>query len=449
MKYLLGLSILVAITSGLFLFLPNSKQIEIPNLNNSLASTTLASAIASSTPPAPKNLNIDEPPQKPLQNPPAVIKAVYATAWSAGNDNKVNYLTELIKNTELNAVVIDIKDYSGYVLYDIKSPLIEEYNAKEIRILKINKLIKQFHDEGIYVIARMTVFQDPVLAKARPDLAIHSKVKCQLSNVHCGTSSSTLWLDNKKLAWIDPAAKSAWDYDISIAKDAASRGFDEINFDYIRFASDGSLKDMVFPFYNSTSTYKSTVIKNFFKYLRSELMGVKISADLFGLSTVNADDLGIGQIIESAYAYFDYVSPMVYPSHYATGFLGYKNPANYPYEVVKYSMDHAAKRLSAYGEAQSETQSATSTANMTSSTTTISDLRFAISPKLRPWLQDFNLGATYTAEMVRNEIQAVYDAASSTPELLNGFMLWNPSNIYTKGALKSNTTIRMDANDTN
>jgi len=406
MKYLLGLLILIVATGGLFYFWPKERLVEITDPNN--ASSTVIS-------PEAKNPDGDDFPQKPLANPPAIIKAVYFTGWSTGVEDRVNYLTELIKTTELNAAVIDIKDYSGFVLYDIKLPEVEKYKAKEIRISKINSLIKRLHNEGIYVIARISIFQDPILAKARPDLAIHSK------------GTGRLWLDNKKLAWIDPAAKEAWDYNIAIARDAVSRGFDEINFDYIRFASDGSLNDMTFPFYNN-QMLKQGVMEDFFKYLRNELPGVKISADLFGLTTVQQDDLGIGQMIEDAYLYFDYVCPMVYPSHYAKTFLGYQNPALYPYEVVKYSMETALKRLIAYREAQSATS--------TVSTTTISDLRLAISSKLRPWLQDFNLGANYNATMVREQIKAVYDAASSTPEFVNGWMLWNPSNIYTKGALE-------------
>lgn len=406
MKYLWGVLILAIAIAGLFYFLPTKRLVEIIDPS---ASSTNASLVK-------KNPNEDEPPQKPLANPPSAIKAIYLTGWSAGNKDKVNYAIELIRTTELNAAVIDIKDYSGYVLYDIKLPEVEKYKAKDIQITKINALIKKLHDEGIYTIARITVFQDPVLAKARPDLAIKSK------------ASGGLWLDNKKLAWIDPAAKDAWDYNIAIAKDAAARGFDEINFDYIRFASDGKLNDMDFPFWDG-KTAKHDVIKNFFAYLRDELSGIKISADFFGLATVQQDDLGIGQIIEDTYAYFDYVCPMVYPSHYATLFLNYKNPAAHPYEVVKYSMENALRRLSAYREGQSATSTAT--------TTTISDSRLALGPKLRPWLQDFDLGADYDAAMVTKEIQAVYDASSSTPEFINGFMLWNPSNIYTREALKS------------
>lgn len=358
--------------------------------------------------------NMDIEPQKPLTNPPSYIKAVYLTSWSAGSQKKVDYIIDLIKTTELNAVVIDIKDYSGYVAYDVDLPEVKKYKAKEIRIPRLNALIKRLHNEKIYVIGRITIFQDPILAEARPDLAIYSK------------GTGRLWLDHKKLAWLDPAAKEVWDYNLAIAKDAVKRGFDELNFDYIRFASDGNLGDMKFTFWDE-KTLKEKIINNFFKYLRESLPDVKISADLFGLTTVQSDDLGIGQLIENAYVYFDYVSPMVYPSHYAEGFLNYKNPAKYPYEVVKYSMESAIQRLIAYRKAQSV------------STSTISDLQFALGSKLRPWLQDFNLGATYDARMVKAQIQAVYDAASSTPELLNGWMLWNPSNIYTKEALEEVT----------
>ena len=165
-------------------------------------------------------------------------------------------------------------------------------------------------------------------------------------------------------------------------------------------------------------------MKNFFEYLRAELTGVKISADLFGLTTINKNDLGIGQMIEDAYASFDYVAPMVYPSHYFSGFLNYKNPALFPYEVVGYSMEKALNRLTTYN-----LQLTTSTSDVSNSGSSV---------KLRPWLQDFDLGASYNADKVKKEIQAVYDSASSTPELINGFMLWNASNVYTKEALMTN-----------
>jgi len=210
------------------------------------------------------------------------------------------------------------------------------------------------------------------------------------------------------LAWIDPAAKESWDYNIAIARDAVSHGFDEINFDYIRFPSDGDLKNMSFPFWNEEVS-KHLIIREFFKYLREELSDVKISIDLFGLSTVSLNDLGVGQVIEDAFEYSDYVCPMIYPSHYADGFIGFQNPAEYPYEVVKYSIEGALKKLMIYKQSK-ETN-----------------------VQLRPWLQDFDLGAIYDAEMVKAQIKAVYDALGND---FNGFMIWSSSNFYTKEALE-------------
>lgn len=368
---------------------------------------------------APKiNPSTDIEPQKPLDNPPTEIKALYATGWSAGSKKKMDYLIDIIKETELNAIVIDIKDFSGYILYDTGFEPAKNYDAVEIRIPKINALIKKLHDENIYIIARLSVFQDPRLALARPDLALMS------------SSTGKLWRDNKGLNWIDAASQEAWDYNIGIAKDVLGRGFDEINFDYIRFPSDGKLADIIYPFWDQKTPLRK-VMKSFFTYLRAQLPDARISADLFGLVTVDTGDLGIGQYLEDAMPYFDYIAPMVYPSHYHSGFIGYKNPGAYPYEIIKYSMETAIKRLITYNQ-QLTTNIATSTGP--------SVVSHKLSVKFRPWLQDFDLGAVYNADMVRKEIQAVYDAATSTdPALVNGWMLWDPANTYTRDALRLET----------
>ncbi len=339
---------------------------------------------------------------------PDIVKAIYLTSWSASKEGFIDYLISIAKTTEMNAVVIDIKDFSGYVGYDIAVPDVKKYNAKQIRITDIDSLIQKLHKEEIYVIARITVFQDPILAKARPDLAIHSKAKLS-SLTPSVLSFASLWLDNVGLAWIDPAAKESWDYNIAIAKDAVNRGFDELNFDYVRFPSDGDLQDMIFPFWDG-KVEKHIVIRDFFQYLRKSLPNTKISIDLFGLSTVSSNDLGVGQIIEDGFGYFNYVCPMVYPSHYADGFIGYQNPAEHPYEVVKNSMEGALRKLELYKKFQK------------------TDVQ------LRPWLQDFDLGATYDAQMIKAEIRAVSEAAGDN---FKGFMLWNSWNVYTKEALDS------------
>ncbi|OGG39291.1 hypothetical protein A2116_00820 [Candidatus Jorgensenbacteria bacterium GWA1_49_17] len=335
------------------------------------------------------------PPPEPLENPPSEIKAVYATNWSAATPSRLEYLIDLIDSTELNAIVIDVKDYSGYVGYDTAVPEVEDYNAEEIRIADIDSLVRRLHEKNIYVIARTTMFQDPRLALARSDLAVQDK------------TTGKVWKDRKGLSWMDPSSQEVWDYNIKIVRDVLAHGFDEVNFDYIRFPSDGNIAATAYPFWDEVKPAAS-VIRDFFRYLRKELPDAKLSADLFGQATVDYADMGIGQIIEHAYESFDYVSPMVYPSHYVSGFIGLGNPADYPYEVVKYSMDTAVSRLGIYRNATSSNQNS----------------------KLRPWLQAFDLGAVYTPEMVREQIRAAYEAATSTSGLLNGFMLWSPSNVY-------------------
>ena len=315
---------------------------------------------------------------------PDKIMAVYLTSWSASDSSRIDYVIDLSKETEINAVVIDVKDWSGRIPYDTNISLADEYGAERIIIKDMKGVINRLHKEGIYAIARVTVFQDPVLASKRTDLAVKSL-------------DGGIWYDYNGLAWIDPNKKEGWDYNIAVAKDAISQGFDEINFDYIRFPSDGNLNNM-----DIDSSTEREVIQSFYQYLRSELEGIRISADLFGLTTVNSDGLGIGQVIEDAYQYFDFVCPMIYPSHFASGFIGFESPAEHPFEVVPYSMAKAKIKLDGYNS------------------------------KLRPWLQDFNLGAVYDIEKVYLQIKAVKEILTDD---YYGYMIWSPTNWYNEEAI--------------
>jgi len=404
-----AIAAVAVVGAGIFLFLDKENTLAIAILTATSTPTPLPT-------PTPKLEPVDIEPQQPLANPPAIIKAIYATAYSAGNEKKLSYLINLIKTTELNALVVDVKDYSGYVLYNTNLPLPKKYNAVERRIPKLNKLIKRLHDEGIYVIGRVSVFQDPRLATARPDLALYS------------SSTGQTWQDNKGLLWMDTAAPEVWDYNIAIAKEISERGMDEVNLDYIRFASDGQLSDIKYPFWDE-QTLKTKVLRDFFKHLREELPNVKLSADLFGLVTINKDGLGIGQHLEYALPYFDAVAPMVYPSHYFKGFIGFENPGAHPYEVVKYSLDVAAQRIKDYEK---------NLAVQLGTTTPAEDPRWHVA-KLRPWFQDFDLGADYDAAKVKAQIQAQYDTGttSASTDLFDGWMIWNASNVYTREALQT------------
>jgi len=369
---------------------------------SNVKSDVLSSSITSINP-------LPSPPPQKLSNPPKIIKAVYVTGYSAGTKKYLNYLTNIFKTTEINSVVIDIKDYSGLVSYDSLAPDVKKYNLYNNAIPDINALVKFFHDKNIYVIGRIAVFEDPGYSKSRPELAIYNK------NQTTNLSQPVLWQDNNKLSWMDPSSKEVWDYNISLAKDAFYHGFDEINFDYVRFPTDGNKDSMGFPVYNG-KTMKSEIIKEFFNYTRQNLAGEKISVDLFGQTTTNTDDMGIGQVIENAFENFDYISPMVYPSHYIDGFMGFSNPADHPYDIIKYSMSTALTRENSFLKQRQGLPT---------------PIMVPLA-KFRPWLQDFNMGADYTSDMVKAEIQATQDSLGAD---YNGFMLWNPSNIYTQGAI--------------
>lgn len=417
-RFFIPAALTVTVGSAVFLLWPAENTVHIVSEGGLAA---VEGAIAGRDQ-AENPTDTDIEPQQPLSSPPAEVRGIYLTSWSAGNERRITDTLELAKEGRLNAVVLDVKDYSGYVAYGSQLPAVLRYRAKEVRIGRLNALIRRLHDAGIYVIARITVFQDPILAAARPDIAVHSRKRLTDqrgsmpmvdADLRGTLTSATLWKDRKGLAWVDPASREAWDYTVDIAKEVASRGVDELNFDYIRFPSDGNLSDMMFPIWEGKGSRRE-VIKNFFAYLRQSLPEAKVSADVFGMTLIAADDMGIGQMIEDAYAYFDYVCPMVYPSHFAAGFAGYKNPAAHPYAVIKYSMEAAVRRL-------------------TTSFSSSSVVGRLSSVKLRPWLQAFDLGARYDNAMIQAQIRGTYDAATSTPEVINGYLLWNPENRYNKG----------------
>ncbi|MFH1129381.1 MAG: putative glycoside hydrolase [Patescibacteria group bacterium] len=325
---------------------------------------------------------------------PFPAKAIYVTFRTAGM-GRMNELIDLIKTTELNAVVIDLKDYTGRVPFETNSEMIKKIGSEKVFIKDIDGLIKKLHKENIYVIARIAVFEDNYLPRKRTDLAIR-------------VPGGGIWEDNNGLGWVDPASQEVWDYNLEIAKEAVKVGFDEINFDYIRFPSDGNVSVAIYPFWDG-KTLKKEIIRQFFEYVHQRLkpLGVPISADLFGLTMSSTNDLGIGQWLEYAAPYFDYICPMVYPSHYPPTFLGFENPAEYPYEVIFSELKRGNERIASLSVVFPETPMA----------------------KLRPWLQDFNMGAIYDAGMIELQKQATDDAGGM------GWLLWNPRNIYTEDAL--------------
>lgn len=324
---------------------------------------------------------------------PDSVRALYMSGWVAGSLNFRNSLIKMIDETELNAVVVDIKDSTGQLSFSIDEPEIKEIGSATSKINDLNRLIELLHSKNIYIIGRISVFQDPFLAKVKPEWAVKK------------ISDGSVWKDRKGLSFLDPTNKNVHDYTILIAKSSYNLGFDEINLDYIRYPSDGNIKDINYNLKDGKS--RSDNLELFFKYFNAEIkkeVNIPISADVFGLTTEAKDDMGIGQVWEKAIPYFDFICPMVYPSHYPSLYSNYKNPSLYPYEVINKALASAVVRSNVINE------------NIL---------------KIRPWLQDFDMGATYTADMVKAQIKAVYD------NKLNSWMLWDPSNKYTESALIS------------
>ena len=192
--------------------------------------------------------------------PPAEFRAIYLTYWSAATPSRVERPLELAADGLINAVVIDVKDVTGTVAFDTRVPMAATIGARKKIIRDVSAVVKKFHDAGLWVVARVVVFTDPKLAEAYPDWAVHSSAKVEAAG---GVRSvETLWRDRRNLAWIDPGALEAWNYNIRIAHDALNRGFDEVNFDYIRFPSDGVLSDMEFPIWDG-SLKRNEVIRAF------------------------------------------------------------------------------------------------------------------------------------------------------------------------------------------
>lgn len=347
------------------------------------------------TSPVPSNPGEDaEPIKKDIK-----VKALYLTGWTVGSDDRVQHYVDLANNTEINAYVVDIKDDDGYVGYESNVPDVKELGAWQNKY-DADKVLKAFHDNDIHVIGRLVCFKDPVLSSKKPELAV--------KNANGGS-----WRDNHNLTWLDPYNKDSWPYLLEIAKEAVEKGFDEIQFDYIRFPNDGSKKAMSF---KSDGMEKYKAINEFLAYAREQLPGIVLSADVFGIILESpADTEDIGQYLETIGKDVDYISPMVYPSHYAVGQkvngVQFMKPDLDPYGVVYQSLVKCKNRLSQVEDNKAD---------------------------VRAYIQDFTaswLGKgyyqSYGPEQVRQQIQAVYDAGYEE------WIFWDANNTYSEaGFLK-------------
>jgi hypothetical protein len=313
--------------------------------------------------------------------PPAEIRGVHVTMALASLPGKLDEYTETLG---LNTIELDVKDENGEVAYHGLAPPFAKQIGSAKRYYDPVKAAKQLHEQGIYVIGRVVCFEDPILSEKRPELAI-------------GTRDGGVWQNDAGLGWTNPYDKRVWNYNVDVAKSAVRAGFDEIQFDYVRFPSDGNIEAAVFA--GSRRAPMAATIARFVHYAANRLrpMGARVSVDVFGLSARR--NLGIGQSPRRLARIVDAIYPMTYPSHYGPGEYGLADPSAAPGRTVGRSLRDFRRQMRGK------------------------------KAKLIPWLEDFTLGGTTTLQKVQEQIRAARRWTTG------GFLLWNPSGVYTTGAL--------------
>lgn len=330
-------------------------------------------------------------------NPRVQAKGIYVTIYSASND-RLDRLIEMTKRTGINTFVVDVKDDSGYMLFHTKAA--EQYSPdanKSATIKDIGAFMKKLKDNNIYAVARIVSFKDPTYSKHHPEKAI----------IYRDTGKP--FTNSDGLIWASAHDRTLWEYNVAVAKEAAEAGFNEIQFDYVRFpASNGGKLDKSLDYRNTTGESKPETIQNYLKYAREQLspLHVYIAADIYGLVGSVSDDMSLGQYWEAVSNIVDYVCPMMYPSHYANGTYGLPVPDAYPYETVFNSSKDSVAR----------------------------NKNIKTPGTIRPWIQDFTAPwvkghIKYSDKQVEDQIKALQENG------VTEFLLWNAGNGYSEGAV--------------
>lgn len=324
-----------------------------------------------------------------------VIRGIFSTGHTAGAA-RIDTLIDLINSTDLNAIVIDVKDDRGAITYKTENPLLQEIGNPQNYIRDISALMARLEENDIYPIARVVVFKDTYLANKRPDLSFLN-------------ADGSVWhnkpIDKGGEAFVNPYMREVWEYNIEAAKEAAALGFKEIQFDYVRFPEGFETRADRLT-YEKTELSRVEIVNEFVKYAREQLnpLGVRVSVDIFGFAASVKSADGIGQDFNGISKYVDVISPMVYPSHYGTGWFGSEVPDLEPYVTINGAMIDTKNKLEELGDLQ---------------------------PIIRPWIQDFTADhlkvyQRYGKEQVEAQIQALYDNG------IHEFLLWNSRNEYTQ-----------------
>ena len=328
------------------------------------------------------------------------VRGIYISGPMAGSTELFQNILDSAAGTEINTVVIDFKDDQGRITCPVDSPVASEIGACRPYVQDMKELIASLKERGLYVIARVVAFRDPWLAEKKPEWSLH-------------LADGSLYRDRQGMAWVDPYRKEVWDYLVEVGTEAKEAGFDEVQFDYIRFSTEGTMRDVVFDEAVTGGRSKTDVITEFVKYAYENLasQGLFMSADVFG--TIIGSDIdaqAVGQVYTEMAKHLDYICPMIYPSHYGQGNFGLEHPDTMPYETVLEALKKSQMVMDQAAEADGHVSSQ------------------AI---VRPWLQDFT--ASYLGEgnyipygynEVQRQIQAVKDAG------YDEWMLWSAANRY-------------------
>jgi hypothetical protein len=333
---------------------------------------------------------------------------LYVNAWAFGSP-KLWHLVRLADSTEVNAFVVDVKDDTGCLLYDSRVEVARQIGATRcIRTRDVRARLDTLKAHDIYAIARIVVAKDPLLAERRPQWSVQQR------------DVGGLWRDRIGTAWVDAYNDSVWIYAAQLAEEAVHLGFDEVQFDYVRFPDEPreAMVTAIFPARKKGETQRSAVRASVAMIVqRLEPLGVPVTFDVFGLTASATGDLGIGQVWEDFTSVADVVLPMVYPSHYYPGAYGYARPNANPYAIVKNALREAIDR--------SRPQ--------------------AKSALIRPFLQAFTLGRRlprYTPHEIREQIRAAEELG------IESWVLWNPRSVYQRDSLRPyRTEVRAVSSD--
>ena len=325
---------------------------------------------------------------------PSVLRGLYVNRWAVLGQ-RMWELIDVARKTEVNALVLDVKDDRGYVLYRSSVPLAREIGADTttpVSATRIRAILDTMRANGIFPIARIVVAKDPILADAKHEWAVQRR------------TDGKPWLDKDGKPWLDPHQRGVWRYAADLAAEAVGLGFSEVQFDYVRFPDEQRLlRESRFPL--AKGRKRDQVIREQLGYLRERVapLGVPMAIDVFGLTTTDSTDMGIGQRWEQFADHADVVLPMTYPSHYTRGMYGLANPYASPYATIDHALRDAKAR----------------------------NANVAHPPQIVPWYQDFTLGAPhYGVAQIRAQMQAGYDND------VRSWILWNPGSKYTVAALR-------------